>query len=103
MLINRLIEHQTKSQLAEMMKMKMHAIQFAVIVNLIQMKRGNGVALPSPQNAPHRQAIIPQRAAQPIQEAAAARSPNSTAQNVWQWQSLLSSTKGSGAVVRQQR
>jgi hypothetical protein len=38
MLIHRLIEHEMESQLTEMMKMKMHTIQFASIVNLIQMK-----------------------------------------------------------------
>jgi hypothetical protein len=38
MLIHRLIEHETESQLIQVMNMKRHPIQFGLIVNLIQMK-----------------------------------------------------------------
>jgi hypothetical protein len=38
MLIRRLVELETESQLIEAMILKMHSIQFALIVNLIQSK-----------------------------------------------------------------
>jgi hypothetical protein len=37
-MIHRLIELEMESQLSEVMNMKMHLIQFGVIVNVIQMK-----------------------------------------------------------------